>query len=159
MKSAIIFALLAVVLIIGTITPVLAQTPNTSSDIVINEVELNPPGTDSRSSSAASSNVNEFIELYNPTDSTVDLSGWQIIPSKAWKTYIIPSGSMIQPNDHAVFMATSFWFNDSSEFVTLKNNDGVIIDQTPLLEDPHNDMNSSQREYDGLDTADISHWE
>ena len=79
MKSAIIFALLAVVLIIGTITPVLAQTPNTSSDIVINEVELNPPGTDSRSSSAASSNVNEFIELYNPTDSTVDLSGWQII--------------------------------------------------------------------------------
>jgi len=159
MKSAIIFALLAVVLIIGTITPVLAQTPNTSSDIVINEVELNPPGTDSRSSSAASSNVNEFIELYNPTDSTVDLSGWQIIPSKAWKTYIIPSGSMIQPNDHAVFMATSFWFNDSSEFVTLKNNDGVIIDQTPLLEDPHNDMNSWQRVYDGLDTGDISDWE
>ena len=109
MKSAIIIALLAVILITGTITPALAQSSNISSNIVINEIELNPPGSDSRSTNIASSSVNEFLELYNPTDSPIDVSGWQIIPTKDWKSYTIPSGSIIQPNDHIVFMASSFW--------------------------------------------------
>ena len=42
MKLAIIFALLAVILLTSTITPVLAQTANLSTNVVINEVELNP---------------------------------------------------------------------------------------------------------------------
>jgi len=158
MKSAIIFALLAVILITGTITPALAQTSNISSNIVINEIELNPPGTDSRTTNIASSSVNEFLELYNPTDLPIDVSGWQIIPAKDWKSYTIPSGSIIQPNDHAVFMASSFWFNDVSEFVTLKNTNGVIIDQTPLLDDVDDDMSSWQRIYDGWDSDNSSDW-
>ena len=158
MKSAIIFALLAVILIIGTITPVLAQTSNISSHVVINEIELNPPGIDSRSTSHASSSVTEFVELYNPTDSEVDISGWQIIPSKTWKSYIIPIGNVIEPNDHVVFMASSFWLQDSSEFVTLKDANGLIIDQTSLLIDLDDDMNTWQRAYDGLDTGSSSDW-
>ena len=84
MKSTIIIVLLAVILITGTITPALAQTSNISSNIVINEIELNPPGTDSRSTNIASSSINEFLELYNPTDLSIDVSGWQIIPAKVW---------------------------------------------------------------------------
>ena len=158
MKSVIIIALLAVILITGTITPALAQSSNISSNIVINEIELNPPGTDSRSSNIASSSVNEFLELYNPTDSSIDVSGWQIIPTKDWKSYTIPSGSIIEPNDHAVFMASSFWFSDVSEFITLKDANGVIIDQTPLLDDTGDDMSSWQRIYDGWDTDNNSDW-
>ena len=150
--------MIAVILITGTITPALAQTPNLSSNIIINEIELNPPGSDSRSTSAASSNVNEFVELYNPTDSEIDIGNWQIIPSKSWKSYTIPFGTVIPPNDHRVFMASSYWFNDVSEFVTLKNQFGVIIDQTPLLDDPGDDMSSWQRVYDGLDTDSFSDW-
>ena len=158
MKSTIIIVLLAVILITGTITPALAQTSNISSNIVINEIELNPPGTDSRSTNIASSSINEFLELYNPTDLSIDVSGWQIIPAKVWKSYTIPSGTIIQPNDHAVFMASSFWFSDVSEFVTLKDADGVIIDQTPLLDDTGDDMSSWQRIYDGWDTDNNSDW-
>ena len=158
MKNATIFALLAVILITSTITPALSQTPDLSSNIVINEVELNPPGPDSRSSNTASSSVTEFVELYNPTDSPIDVSGWKIIPTKAWKIYTIPSGSIVLPNDHAVFMASSYWFNDASEFITLKDASGVIIDQTPLLVDNDDDMNSWQRVYDGLDTDNSSDW-
>jgi len=158
MKSAIIFALVALILITGTITPVLSQTSDVSSNIVINEVEINPPGTDSRSTNSLSSSVNEFVELYNPTDTAIDVSGWEIIPTKDWKSYTLPSGSIVPSKDHVVFMASSFWFNDSSEFVTLKNEEGVIIDQTPLLEDEDNDMNSWQRAYDGLDTGNTSDW-
>ena len=159
MKSAMGFALLAVILLTGTISPaVLAQIPDLAGNVIINEVELNPPGSDSRSTSNASSNVNEFVELYNPTDSAIDVSGWQLIPSKSWKSYTIPSGSLIEPNDHAVFMASSFWFDDIGDFVTLKDSAGVIVDQTPLLEDPADDMNSWQRVYDGLDTDSSSDW-
>ena len=159
MKSAMGFALLAVILLTGTISPaVLAQTPDLAGNVIINEVELNPPGSDSRSTSNASSNVNEFVELYNPTDSAIDVSGWQLIPSKSWKSYTIPSGSIIQSNDHAVFMASSFWFDDIGDFVTLKDSSGVIVDQTPLLEDPADDLSSWQRVYDGLDTDNSSDW-
>ena len=159
MKSAMGFALLAVILLTGTISPaVLAQTPDLAGNVIINEVEINPPGSDSRSTSAASSNVNEFVELYNPTDSDIDVSGWQLVPSKSWKSYTIPSGSLIEPNDHVVFMASSFWFDDVGDFVTLKDSNGVIVDQTPLLEDPADDMNSWQRVYDGLDTNSSSDW-
>ena len=159
MKSVMAFGLLAVILLTGTISPaVLAQIPDLAVNVIINEVELNPPGTDSRTTSIASSNVNEFVELYNPTDSVIDVSNWQIVPSKSWKSYTIPSGSIIQPNDHAVFMASSYWLNDVSEFLTLKDSSGVIIDQTPLLDDVADDMNSWQRVYDGLDTGSSSDW-
>ena len=158
MRKAVILALLAVVLITGTITPALAQVPNLSSNIVINEVELNPPGTDSRTSNSMSSSVTEFVELYNPTDLVIDVSGWEIIPVRDYKSYTLPSGSIIQPNDHAVFMGSSFWFNDVSEFITLKDENGVIIDQTPSIDDVGDDMNSWQRAYDGLDTDSSSDW-
>ena len=153
-----IFALLAVILLTGTVTPALSQTPNISSNVVINEVEINPPGSDSRTTNSASSSVNEFVELYNPTDSPINISGWKLVPSKAWKAYTIPSGTTIQANSHAVFMASSYWFNDASDFVTLKDVSGIIIDQTPLLEDLSDDMNSWQRVYDGLDTDNSSNW-
>ena len=40
--------------------------------IVINEVELNPYGNDLHS------DVYEWVELYNPTDDDIDLSGWTL---------------------------------------------------------------------------------
>jgi len=55
-------------------------------------------------------------------------------------------------------MASSFWFNDVSEFVTLKNANGVIIDQTPLLDDTGDNMSSWQRIYDGWDSDNSSDW-
>ena len=39
--------------------------------VVINEVDTNPFGDDALA-------ISEWVELYNPTDSDVDLSGWEI---------------------------------------------------------------------------------
>ena len=48
--------------------PAYAQT---SENVVINEVDINPPGDDSTS-------ISEWVELYNPTDSEIDIGGWKI---------------------------------------------------------------------------------
>ncbi|MDC3292314.1 lamin tail domain-containing protein, partial [Nitrosopumilus sp.] len=61
--------LLSAILIAGISAPAYAQT--LSEHVVINEVDTNPFGDDSKS-------ISEWVELYNPTESDVDLSGWEI---------------------------------------------------------------------------------
>ena len=54
--------------------------------VVINEVDTNPFGDDSKS-------VSEWVELYNPTNFDIDLSGWEIASTTVLKkTFIIPDG-------------------------------------------------------------------
>ena len=62
--------LLFAIVIAGVISLVYAQT--LSEHVVINEVDTNPDGNDSAT-------ISEWVELYNPTDSDVDLSGWEIM--------------------------------------------------------------------------------
>lgn len=66
--------------------------------VVINEVLPNPDATS-----------DEAIEIYNPGKNTVDVSGWFLtddmdIPVK----YIIPSGTVLGPNDYHVFTENEF---------------------------------------------------
>ena len=61
--------LLFVILIAGLFAPAYAQT--ISEHVIINEVDTNPYGDDSKS-------ISEWVELFNPTSSDVDISGWQI---------------------------------------------------------------------------------
>ena len=53
----------SIFLLVGVIVPAYAQT---SDNVVINEIDINPPGDDSTS-------ISEWVELYNPTDSEIDL--------------------------------------------------------------------------------------
>ena len=84
LKNPLLFGLMAILLLGGTITPGLSQS-SFDSDIVINEVETNPIGSDN----------SEFVELYNPTAVEIDVSGWSLIPSATWKTLEIPDGTII----------------------------------------------------------------
>ena len=87
LKNPLLFGLMAILLLGGTITPGLSQS-SFDSNIVINEVEINSPGSDK----------SEFIELYNPTAKEIDISGWSIIPSSTWKQLEIPDGTKIETN-------------------------------------------------------------
>jgi len=67
--------------------------------VVINEVDTNPFGDDSLA-------ISEWVELYNPTDTDVDLSGWEIASTTVLKkTFTIPDGTILSreygyvPND------------------------------------------------------------
>ena len=144
---SIVFSL---VLLVGITVPAYAQT---ADNVVINEVDINPPGDDSAS-------ISEWVELYNPTDSEIDLSGWQIAATYFnFKTPMtIPDGTVIKPGQFLTFSYQSVWFNDSNESVELRNENGVVIDKTPILADIQNDFTSWQRIYDGYDLDNSDDW-
>ena len=147
MKNIII--LFSILLLSGLVVTASAQSTN---HIVINEIDINPPGDDSKS-------VLEWIELYNPTSSKIDISGWQIASTTALKkTMTISPGTFIEPGKFLTFSYQSLWFADSNEIVELKDKNGMIVDKTPLLSDPKNDLTSWQRIYDGYDLDNASDW-
>jgi len=138
--------LLSLILIAGMAAPAYAQS--ISDHVVINEVDTNPFGDDSQS-------ISEWVELYNPTDSDVDLSGWKIASTTVLKkTLTIPDGTIIGSDALLKFTHEKIWFTDSSESVELRNSVDEVIDKTPFISDLENDFLSWQRSYDGH-----SNWE
>ena len=75
-------------------------------------MEQNPPGTDAG---------NEYIEIYNPTVNSVDISGWTVSTTAGnTVTLTISSGKIIQPNDYYLVTYGSQWLDNHGESVILK---------------------------------------
>ena len=147
MKNIII--LFSILLLSGLAVTANAQSTN---HVVINEIDINPPGDDAKS-------IAEWVELYNPTDSKIDIGGWQIASTTILKkTMIIPTGTFIEPGKFLTFSYQSLWFTDTNELAELKDKTGVVVDRTPLLSDMKNDITSWQRTSDGYDLDDIHDW-
>ena len=144
----IVFSILLGFLII----PASAQSTGIANHVVINEVDLNPPGDDSL-------NISEWVEIYNPTSTEKDISGWQIASTTILKkTLTIPSGTVIGPGKFMTFSYQQLWFTDVSESVELRDKNGVVIDKTPVFSDLKNDFTSWQRIYDGYDIDSVDDW-
>lgn len=142
--------LFSILLLSAFVIPASAQS--SSEHIVINEVDINPPGDDSK-------NISEWVELYNPTNSKIDLSGWQIASTTVLKkTLTIPTGTFIEPGKFLKYSYQTIWFTDVSESVELRDETGNVIDKTPLFSDLHNNFYSWQRIYDGYDNDSINDW-
>ena len=104
MNLSIIF-LLSAILIVGISSTAYGQT--ISDHVVINELDTNPNGDDSKS-------ISEWVELYNPTNSEVDLSGWEIASTTVLKkTLSIPDDIILSPGDIMIFTYEKNWFTDS----------------------------------------------
>ncbi len=117
--------------------------PQPAASIVINEVELNPEGQDSG---------NEWVELYNPTEQTVDIGGWTIRPTSGMvSTYTIPQGTTMGPEGRLVITFPQQFLDNSDESVVLYDNQGNEVDRTLLLVDTDSDNYTWQRQQDGSD--------
>ncbi len=141
-----VFSLL---LFAGILAPAYAQT---SENVVINEVDINPPGDDSTT-------ISEWVELYNPTDFEIDIGGWEIASTTVLKkTMTIPPNTMIEPGQFLTYSFQNVWFTDANESVELRDENNIIIDKTPNLTDIQNDFTSWQRLYDGYDFDSSDDW-
>ncbi|MCH9658729.1 lamin tail domain-containing protein [archaeon] len=139
----------SMLLFAGILVPAYAQT---SENVVINEVDINPPGDDSTT-------ISEWIELYNPTDSEIDIGGWQIASTTVLKkTMTIPSNTVIEPGQFLTYSYQSVWFTDANESVELRDENDIVIDKTPAITDIQNDFTSWQRLYDGYDFDSSDDW-
>lgn len=153
MNSILAIGLFGVLLLAGSIFPSMGQEITFADHVVINEVDINPPGNDAQAAS-------EWVELYNPTEDEVNVGGWEIASTTVLrKTMTIPVGTIIPAGGFLAYSYQSVWFTDVSEVVELRDASGVVIDKTPSISDLGNDFNSWQRIYDGLDTDTSSDWE
>ena len=151
-KSKIIFGLLALFLLGGTVIPALGQTDAIADHVVINEIDINPLGDDSKS-------IAEWVELYNPTSSPIDIGGWSIASTTLLKkTLKISDETIIKPDSYLLFSHQALWFPDVAELVELRDKAGNVIDKTPKITDLKNDHFTWQRIYDGYDTDSDSDW-
>lgn len=150
-KSKILFGLFTL-LLGATVIPALGQTDAIADHIVINEIDINPPGDDSKS-------IAEWVELYNPTDLPIDIGGWSIASTTLLKkTLKIADGTSIGPDSYLLLSHQALWFPDVAEVVELRDKAGNVIDKTPKFTDLKNDFTSWQRTYDGYDTDTDTDW-
>ncbi|MEJ2259858.1 MAG: lamin tail domain-containing protein, partial [Nitrosopumilaceae archaeon] len=106
--------LLSVLLSIAFVIPVYAQS-SIADHVVINEIDINPPGDDSASPT-------EWVELYNPTNSDVDIGGWKIASTTVLKqTLTIPPGTIIKSGQFITYSYKTVWFTDTNEIVQLRD--------------------------------------
>jgi len=151
MNSSLI-GIFVVLLLAGIIYPSFGQSSQIADHVVINEIDINPPGDDSRT-------VSEWIELYNPTDEQIDVGGWTISSTTVLKkTMTIPPATVIGPDSFLAYSHVKVWFTDVSEQVEIRDASGILIDQTPKISDLQNDFTSWQRIYDGYDTDSFTDW-
>lgn len=151
LKLHIMFGFLVVILLLGQAFPVMGQSSNIADHVVINEVDINPLGDDSKI-------VSEWVELYNPTNQTIDLGGWSIGATTGLRTaYKVNEGTKLASGDFITFSHGPLWFPDTS-IIQLKNKNATVVDETPTLRDIDNNLKSWQRTIDGLDTDSSNDW-
>lgn len=116
-----------------------------SAELVINEFESNPEGTD---------RGNEWVEIYNGSLSSIDLTGYTLVPGSDESKAITLEGK-ISPMGRQVFTFQSQSLNNSKtksgngEMLTLFDADGNEVDSTPWKADSYNDDRTWQRTSDG----------
>lgn len=121
-------------------SPFLDDETSTSIDVMINEVELNPRGSDVGK---------EWIELYNPSDDDADISDFEIRTSFKSAAIELPSDAVIKANETYVVELDRQTLANAAESLELADEYGEIIDSTPSLVDRSDDGRTWQRIPDG----------
>ncbi len=102
--------------------------------IKITELLANPYGSDSGK---------EFIELYNPNDTAVDLSLYGLaVGTMAPKLYSFPAGASVEPRSYTVFSNSDIPYTlvNTSSRVAVMTADSVVVDGSPAYSDSKDDM-------------------
>jgi len=134
--------------------PVPTLDPEQEQDIqeyvIINEVEANPAGDDAG---------NEWVELYNPSNTAVDISGWQVSSTKGQTANItISQGTILQAGKYKIITYSSQWIDNEDEQMILYDSSDHEIDRTKVFFDITNDDRTIQRYPNGGDTDSNSDW-
>jgi hypothetical protein len=98
--------------------------------LVLNELMPNAVGTDTG---------NEFIEIYNPTNRTIDLSLYSVKTGiSSDKTYAFPIGATIAPGEYRTFSDSTMKFTlvNTSSRIVLSAIDGTTLGDSGAYDSP-----------------------
>ena len=108
-----------------------------AKEIVINEINYNSSG---------SFETGDWIELYNRSNATIDMSNWIFSDSDTSHEFIFPNGTILEPDQYLVLIENDsvftsrfptvtnyigeigFGLNGSGEFMKLVNEEAQLID-------------------------------
>jgi endonuclease YncB( thermonuclease family) len=113
----------------------------TSQALLINEVELNPPGEYDEGK--------EWLELYNPTDVDINIGNFQISTASESATIKLPPDVIIEAGQTYVIDLKEQILSNTVDSLVLANAAGDILDRTPSLVDRSDDSHTWQRIPDG----------
>jgi len=113
----------------------------------INEVELNPHGSDSG---------HEWVELYNPLDREITVDGYSLETTHGEIAFIELSGT-VPANGFRVFTFSQVSLDNGDpqdsfakgDAILLRAPSGRALDVTPLISDTANDQKTWHRRWDG----------
>ena len=156
MKNKIFCEILAIsigLLIVAIAIVGSANALNNTTHIVINAFDQNPEGK--------IDHLLEWVTLYNPTNNSVNITGWTL-SSRCCRGRSIPiKNSTIPPKNYMTFIHGKHWLRDNDEQITLKDSDGNTIDETLVASDSGRDYSDNRywsRYPSGFDTDSDSDW-
>ena len=138
-----LISLILVTLLFSAIYYSLPSAPAAANnEMLINEVELNPAGSDSGA---------EKVELYNPSGSAIDVNGWTISSTVGRTTTIIINEKTIIPPKGFLIVGrdSQQWLDNTGEGIELRNDSGILLDYVGPFSDGDNDDATWQRSPDG----------
>ncbi|HOT07192.1 MAG: hypothetical protein A4E45_00491 [Methanosaeta sp. PtaB.Bin039] len=126
-----------------------ALTGLAMADVVINEVELNPPA-----------NGIMWVELYNSGQENVSVGGWKVVlMDEAWQgPMTVPEGTMISPSGFLVLEGLDTWVGHINATAILYDQNGSEIDRSRALLDERASTFTWGRLPDGKDTDTNRDW-
>ena len=139
--------------------------------IVINEINYH---------SADDLDTRDWVELYNPNDTSVDLSGWNFQDDDDDHSFVLPGGTLIEPHGFLVLCRDGaalesllgvscvgdfdFGLRNSGELVRLFDSDGLLVDSftyqddSPWPVEADGDGPTLELLHYSLDNADPMNW-
>ena len=127
------------------------HSPLAAVGLLINEVEMNPPGSDSGA---------EWVEIYNPTAQVVSLAGWTVSYTGHGGGWDQLPAESIEPGGRLRFVYPKQHLENSrGDAIRLRDSFGAIVDETPVgMKDQANDSRTWQRIPDGADSDLLADW-
>jgi hypothetical protein len=128
----------------------LVLSASAGASVLINEMELNP-----------SDDGIDWIEIYNPDNESVDISGWTAeITDGSWigEFSAVPEGTILPAGGFYVFDGQASWNHEDAGYAMLYSASGEVVDRTANREDGMNNDFTYGRRPDGYDTDTDSDW-
>jgi hypothetical protein len=138
--------LLGTITIVASLLTVTGAVQNEEPiSVIINEVEINPPGLDSG---------NEWIEILNLSAQPVDLFGWTVsyVYRGPGTVPVAEESIILGPDERFVFVYPRLALrNAQANVIRLIDPAGLVVDETSPLTDTADDESTWQRFPDGGD--------
>ena len=157
----------------GDFTAVFADASGLPIDIVINEINY---------ASAPDKNTEDWIELFNNSYVSVDISGWRFVDNSSGSVYFVPEGTIIPSQAYMVFSRDipgfkrffpeispilgdlRFGLNSDSDGIALLDNFNNVMDQVifgsvaPWPEEPNGTGATLELIHPKLDNSLAENW-